>query len=70
MILPGQAQDLELRVDVDRDTAAALNRSDSSLVDIVMLHVVNGKDYFLSVSGSYSEFIGSLGVIQTTHPGC
>jgi phosphatidylinositol-bisphosphatase len=53
MLLPGEEQRIELTMCVDHRTAPMLNMQPSKLEDIVILHLENGKDYFVSVSGSY-----------------
>ncbi|XP_064587697.1 type II inositol 1,4,5-trisphosphate 5-phosphatase isoform X1 [Zonotrichia leucophrys gambelii] len=44
---------VELEVFVNKSTATRLNSGEEKLEDILVLHLVRGKDYFLSVTGNY-----------------
>uniref|UniRef100_A0A8C4QJS6 phosphoinositide 5-phosphatase n=1 Tax=Eptatretus burgeri TaxID=7764 RepID=A0A8C4QJS6_EPTBU len=44
---------VELEVFVNKDTAPRLNAGADSLDDILILHLVGGKDYFITIAGSY-----------------
>uniref|UniRef100_A0A803VZC2 phosphoinositide 5-phosphatase n=2 Tax=Ficedula albicollis TaxID=59894 RepID=A0A803VZC2_FICAL len=44
---------VELEVFVNKSTATHLNSGEEKLEDILVLHLVRGKDYFLSVTGNY-----------------
>ncbi|XP_021410419.1 type II inositol 1,4,5-trisphosphate 5-phosphatase isoform X2 [Lonchura striata] len=44
---------VELEVFVNKSTATRLNSGEEKLEDILVLHLVNGKDYFLSITGNY-----------------
>lgn len=44
---------VELELFVNRRTATHLNSGEDKLEDILVLHLIQGKDYFLSVSGNY-----------------
>lgn len=57
--------------DVDNNTVHALNGGREKLEDILILHLENGKDYFISVSGKYlvSAFGNSLEfLVRTPNP--
>ncbi|KAL9824818.1 type II inositol 1,4,5-trisphosphate 5-phosphatase isoform 1-T1 [Geothlypis trichas] len=44
---------VELEVFVNKSTATRLNSGEEKLEDILVLHLIRGKDYFLSVTGNY-----------------
>ncbi|KAI1231260.1 hypothetical protein IHE44_0008200, partial [Lamprotornis superbus] len=44
---------IELEVFVNKSTATRLNSGEEKLEDILVLHLVRGKDYFLSITGNY-----------------
>ncbi|XP_030360930.1 type II inositol 1,4,5-trisphosphate 5-phosphatase isoform X4 [Strigops habroptila] len=44
---------IELEVFVNKSTATHLNSGEEKLEDILVLHLIRGKDYFLSVTGNY-----------------
>ncbi|NXX49216.1 I5P2 phosphatase, partial [Tricholaema leucomelas] len=44
---------IELEVFVNKSTATHLNSGEEKLEDILVLHLIGGKDYFLSVTGNY-----------------
>ena len=52
-IMPGEKADVSLEVMVDKRTAGALNCGKDQLYDILVLHLVGGKDIFVTVSGEY-----------------
>uniref|UniRef100_A0A4W4HLU2 phosphoinositide 5-phosphatase n=1 Tax=Electrophorus electricus TaxID=8005 RepID=A0A4W4HLU2_ELEEL len=45
--------DIDLEVFVNRSTAPELNSGQQQLEDILVLHLERGKDYFISITGSY-----------------
>lgn len=45
--------DIDLEVFVNRTTAPDLNSGKQEMEDILVLHLERGKDYFISVTGSY-----------------
>ncbi|KAJ8405093.1 hypothetical protein AAFF_G00330140 [Aldrovandia affinis] len=49
----GGSVDIDLEVFVNRSTAMELNSGVQQMEDILVLHLERGKDYFISVSGSY-----------------
>lgn len=53
MLLPGERIMISITVLVDQRTAPKLNKEPNSLEDILVLHLVNGKDIFVLVSGQY-----------------
>eukprot|EP00128_Syssomonas_multiformis_P012082 Colp12_sorted_trinity150504_noHs@19516 len=53
MIMPGDKAAVSFTVLVDRLTAPALGSEQEKLEDILVLHLENGKDYFISISGNY-----------------
>nr|XP_032832743.1 type II inositol 1,4,5-trisphosphate 5-phosphatase isoform X2 [Petromyzon marinus] len=53
IIKPGATVEVELEVYVNKSTAPRLNSGDDRVEDILVLHLAGGKDYFVTVSGSY-----------------
>jgi phosphatidylinositol-bisphosphatase len=53
VLLPGETISISMTILVDATSAPALNTRQDSLDDILILHLENGKDYFLSISGQY-----------------
>ncbi|KAF9351436.1 hypothetical protein BGX26_010562 [Mortierella sp. AD094] len=53
MIMPGESAKIHLTVMVDNESAPLLNTGKEKMDDILILHLEHGKDYFISVSGSY-----------------
>ncbi|KJE90079.1 inositol 5-phosphatase 4, variant 3 [Capsaspora owczarzaki ATCC 30864] len=53
MIVPGEKATVELMLMVDATTAASLNTGEERLEDILILHLENGKDYFVSITGNF-----------------
>lgn len=45
---------------VDRTSAAALNIGTDRIEDILILHLENGKDFFISISGSFQPTCFSM----------
>ena len=60
---------MTLIVNVDEDTAPALNNGHDLLEDILVLHLEKGKDFFITVSGNYlpSCFGSSLETLVHLH---
>ena len=46
---------MSLEIYVDKKTAHALNSGQDKLYDILVLHLMGGKDIFITVSGSYTR---------------
>ncbi|KAI9290691.1 DNase I-like protein [Neoconidiobolus thromboides FSU 785] len=53
MIMPGEKLRVNFIMLVDRRSAPTLNMGKENLEDILILHLVRGKDYFISISGNY-----------------
>ncbi|KAF9156874.1 hypothetical protein BG015_011524 [Linnemannia schmuckeri] len=53
MIMPDETVNITLTVMVDNDSAPLLNMGREVMEDILILHLEHGKDYFITVSGSY-----------------
>lgn len=49
----GETVNINLTVMVDNDSAPLLNTGREVMEDILILHLEHGKDYFITVSGSY-----------------
>ena len=47
--------DIALEVNVKKRTAGALNAGSDQMYDILVLHLIGGKDIFITVSGNYSK---------------
>lgn len=45
--------DISLDVYVSKDSVTLLNSGEDKIEDILVLHLDRGKDYFLTISGSY-----------------
>ena len=60
---------MTLTVNVDEDTAPALNNGHDLLEDILVLHLEKGKDFFITVAGNYlpSCFGSSLETLIHLH---
>ncbi|XP_064185340.1 inositol polyphosphate 5-phosphatase OCRL isoform X2 [Anguilla rostrata] len=50
---PNETQEICLEVLVNKDSVTLLNSGEDSIQDILVLHLDQGKDYFLTVSGNY-----------------
>ncbi|KAG4304877.1 hypothetical protein PORY_001552 [Pneumocystis oryctolagi] len=53
LIDPGDCHYINLTVYVDNTTVSTLNSKDDSLDDILILHLKNGGDFFISVEGTF-----------------
>ncbi|KAK2854754.1 hypothetical protein Q7C36_006623 [Tachysurus vachellii] len=52
-VAQGASVDIDMEVFVNRSTAPELNSGQQQLEDILVLHLDRGKDYFISITGSY-----------------
>ena len=52
-IMPGDKVDIKLEVFVSKRTAGGLTSGQDQLYDILVLHLLGGKDIFVTVSGTY-----------------
>ncbi len=71
MFMPGEKIEVRLTVHVDSKTVADLNSGKDSIDDILIIHLENGRDHFVSVSGNYlkSCFGDSLeNLVALGHP--
>ncbi|XP_035167424.1 inositol polyphosphate 5-phosphatase OCRL-like isoform X1 [Oxyura jamaicensis] len=50
---PNESVDISLDVYVSKDSVTLLNSGEDKIEDILVLHLDRGKDYFLTISGSY-----------------
>nr|XP_048721246.1 inositol polyphosphate 5-phosphatase OCRL isoform X1 [Caretta caretta] len=50
---PNETVDISLDVYVSKDSVTLLNSGEDRIEDILVLHLDRGKDYFLTISGSY-----------------
>lgn len=72
-IMPGDKSDIALEIYVDKKTAGPLTCGQDQMYDILVLHLVGGKDIFITVSGDYqkSSFGASINALcQMTVPIC
>ncbi|KAF9191341.1 hypothetical protein BGZ50_009459 [Haplosporangium sp. Z 11] len=53
MVLPGESACIHLTVMVDNESAPLLNTGKEEIEDILILHLEHGKDYFVTISGTY-----------------
>ncbi|KAF9567892.1 hypothetical protein EC968_003128 [Mortierella alpina] len=53
MIMPGESARIQLTAMADNESAPMLNMGKETMEDILILHLEHGKDYFITVSGSY-----------------
>ena len=51
--MPGESIELNFTIMVDRSTVTSLNMGHDRIDDIIILHLENGKDMFVSISGAY-----------------
>lgn len=54
-VKPGEKCDIKLEVLVDKKSAYKLNSGQDHLYDILVLHLVGGKDIFITVTGEYER---------------
>jgi len=54
-LMPGENSYIVFEVLVDKNTAWSLNCGSDTLYDILVLHLVGGKDIFITVSGQYQK---------------
>ena len=52
-IMPGSSIVVQFVIDCDVATATRLNRGENMLDEVLVLHLENGKDYFLSITGTF-----------------
>lgn len=52
-IMPGEKCEVRITMNVDKRTGHALNSGKDQLYDILVLHLLGGKDIFITVSGQY-----------------
>nr|XP_009671366.1 PREDICTED: inositol polyphosphate 5-phosphatase OCRL-1 [Struthio camelus australis] len=50
---PNESVDISLDVYVSKDSVTLLNSGEDKIEDILVLHLDRGKDYFLTISGTY-----------------
>ncbi|KAM9326892.1 inositol polyphosphate 5-phosphatase OCRL [Gastrophryne carolinensis] len=50
---PNESVEISLEVYVSKDSVTLLNTSQDTIEDILVLHLDRGKDYFLTITGSY-----------------
>ncbi|XP_055887832.1 inositol polyphosphate 5-phosphatase OCRL-like [Biomphalaria glabrata] len=69
IIEAGVCCEVQIEVYVDKSTAAKLNSGEEKLEDILVLHLTNGKDSFITVSGNYmtSSFGSSIEALIQMH---
>ena len=70
-IMPGSSSIVQFVIDCDVGSASQLNRGENVLDDVLILHLENGKDYFISITGTFVPtcLCRSLeDLIRTTEP--
>jgi len=55
LLLPGEKVTIAITVLVNNTSAADLNSGKDKLEDILILHLENGKDYFITITGEYQK---------------
>jgi len=59
MILPGEEITFELTLYIDKHSVKKLNEKNGNIDEILILHLENSKDYFISIIGQYKlSFLG------------
>lgn len=72
-IMPGDKCDIVIKVKVDKKTAGPLTSGQDQLYDILVLHLIGGRDMFITVGGDYqrSSFGASIeALVRMTVPIC
>ena len=54
-IIPGESAEVSIIITVQESTAFELMSGKEALDEILILHLENGKDYFISICGQYQE---------------
>lgn len=54
-IYPGETCNIQLKVLVNKTSACKLNAGSDKLYDILVLHLVGGKDIFITINGTYER---------------
>ncbi|BFZ10183.1 hypothetical protein BsWGS_13221 [Bradybaena similaris] len=69
VIQEGQCCEIHVEVYVDKTTVAKLNSGEEKLDDILVLHLMGGKDFFITVTGNYlaSSFGSSIEALIQMH---
>lgn len=77
MILPGEKATIKLTVHMTKTTAPPFNLGSNKLEDILILHLKNGRDHFISAQGTFlrssfgnslENLIGIMGPVRTSEP--
>ncbi|KNC49078.1 RhoGAP domain-containing protein [Thecamonas trahens ATCC 50062] len=55
LLMPGKSAEVMLTLTVDNEWGTRLNLGEEELEDILILHLENGKDYFVNVRGEYAK---------------
>ena len=55
MLIPGESMTINFSINLDNKTAQQLNQGRESLDDIIILRLENGRDHYLTVSGTYAR---------------
>eukprot|EP00956_Cyclotella_meneghiniana_P019872 scaffold34547_cov69-Cyclotella_meneghiniana.AAC.4 len=55
MLIPGEQTEIEFTIGIDNATSHLLNTSKEVLDDVLILRLENGRDYYISVKGSYAR---------------
>eukprot|EP00762_Andalucia_godoyi_P000848 ANDGO_03734.mRNA.1 Polyphosphatidylinositol phosphatase INP53 len=77
MILPSERAEVKITVTVNKDSAPLLNLGSNLLEDILILHLKNGRDHFVPISGrfmrscfgnSLENLVSILGPVRSSLP--
>lgn len=72
-VMPGDKCDISIQIKVDKKTAGPLTSGQDQMYEILVLHLMGGKDIFITVSGEYqrSSFGSSIeSLVRMTVPIC
>lgn len=53
VLMPQESMDIDMEIYINLTTVADLNSGKDTLEDILVLHLHNGKDFFVTINGSY-----------------
>ena len=55
ILMPGEKVSIRVTVSVDNETAPALNSGEDKIEDILIMHLENGKDFYINLEGNYQK---------------
>eukprot|EP00299_Pterocystis_sp_00344_P005082 c16408_g1_i1.p1 GENE.c16408_g1_i1~~c16408_g1_i1.p1 ORF type:complete len:541 (-),score=152.07 c16408_g1_i1:136-1620(-) len=57
MVLPGESVPIRIRMHVDKNCVWPLNTGEEALDEVLILHLENGRDFFIQVSGEWQPCV-------------